>query len=436
MGTPRGLAWVLAANLALAVEYSMLMPTGWQYIAQMGGSEFFYGATIAAYPIGRIVFMVPFGAWSDRRGFFNPFRAANAIGLCGGLVYGLASALGSKWYAMLGRFLGGCGATLPLSAWAARSYPPQKRVQIEAMQKAAQLIGVALGPVLNAVFLHVDVSAGPLRLNSLTCAGYFPAFMSCVLLVGFMYGVEEPPAEEAPPVPVRRSEPLRRLASTGAWACIVNAFHTNVQISAIDTIIAPLTAKHFGWTVLQNSMLFAALAVISVAGAVAGVVATKRGLKARRLIEGGLLLNFAGLAALCVSLRGAPEDLDMRALMAAGTVSIWATLIYTGANGGLYQQACGNSQGLLGALYTMAFAGGRPVGSLLAGALLGGSPLPMCCSLPACVGVAIAAQFSLGRRLQHTEDEAILAHSLREQGGAARLASVAECEGEAVQGAA
>jgi len=425
MATPRGLAWILFANLAIAVDYSMIMPTGWQYVASLGGSELFYGATIAAFPIGRIVFMMPIGAWSDRKGFFSPFRVANAIGLLGGVVYGLSSALGSKWFAMLGRFLGGCGATLPLSAWAARSYPPQKRVQIESYQKAAQLIGVALGPALNAMFVKLDIKLGILELNPLTCAGYFPALLSLVMLLGFMYGVDEPPSVEAPLVPGSRVEPLRRLSASGAWCLIFNAFHTNVQISAIDTIVAPLTARHLGWSLLQNSALFAGLALISFAGAVGGIIATKRGLKALTLVKIGLLLNMVSATLISISLRNAPDVLDMSFVMAAGVFGTWATLLYTGANGGLYQQACGDSQGFLGALYTMAFASGRPLGALVGGALLDENPLPLCITLPGLVVLALVLQFVSSRRLQQAEDQAILAHDMRQQGGNSNLA----CEG-------
>jgi len=412
---PRGLAWILFANLAIAIDYSMIMPTGFQYIDSMNGSEFFYGATTAAFPIGRIVFLLPFGAWSDRGSFRGPFAAGNAIGMMGGLVYGMASVLGSRWFAMLGRFLGGCGATLPLSAWAARSYPPQKRVQIESMQKAAQLIGVAMGPAVNAAFYRLHLNVGPFKLNPWTMAGYFPALMSFVMLLGFWLFVEEPPPQEQPAVPARRSEPLRRLTATGAWCCIFNAFHTNLQVSAIDTIMAPLTAKHLGWKILANSALFAVLAVISFLGAIIGIVANKRGIKSLNIIFFGLTLNVLTVSWACVLLRNAPESVNMYLLLVVGAVTIWAILLYTGSNGGLYQHACGDSQGLLGALYTVAFAGGRPVGAMFGGALLDGNRTALCSILPTCAVAALLLQLKSRGRLQRAEDEALMCHRLNEQ---------------------
>jgi len=413
---PRGLAWILFANLAIAIDYSMIMPTGWEYIDSMpGGSKFFYGAVTAAFPIGRIVFMMPFGAWSDRRNFAGPFAVANAIGLMGGLVYGMASVLGSRWYAMLGRFLGGCGATLPLSAWAARSYPPEKRVRIESLQKAAQLIGVAVGPAVNAVFYKLDWNPGPFQLNKLTVAGYFPALMSLVMLLGFWFGVEEPLQQERPAVPSRRSEPVRRLTTTGAWCCIFNAFHTNVQISGIDTIMAPLNNQKLGWTLLENSALFAVLAVISFFGAVIGILADKRGVKAMNIIFFGLTLNVLSVSLACMLLWHAPDQVNMHSVLVVGSFTIWAILLYTGANGGVYQQVCGDSQGLLGAIYTIAFAGGRPLGAMLGGGLLEGKTTAFCAVLPTCAAAALLLQFQLRGRLQRAEEDALMPNPPNEQ---------------------
>jgi len=412
---PRGLAWILFANLAIAIDYSMIMPTGWQYIDDMDGSKLFYGATTAAFPIGRIVFLLPFGAWSDRHNFAGPFAAASIIGMMGGLVYGMASVLGSRWFAMLGRFLGGCGATLPLSAWAARSYPPEKRVQIESLQKAAQLIGVSLGPAVNAVFYKLDWRPGPFRLNALTMAGYFPAIMSFVLLLGFRFGVEEPPRQERPVVPPRRSEPLRRLTTTGAWCCIFNAFHTNVQVSAVDTILAPLNVQHLHWSLLGNSVLFAVLAVISFIGAVIGILANKRGIKPMNIILFGLTLNVLSVSWVCWLLRNAPEQVNMHVLLVVSTLTIWAIMLYTGSNGGVYQQTCGDSQGLLGAIYTIAFAGGRPLGAMLGGGLLEGNTAAFCSVLPTCAAVALLLQFQFRGRLQRAEDDALMSRQLNEQ---------------------
>eukprot|EP00927_Polykrikos_kofoidii_P071967 TRINITY_DN68144_c0_g1_i1.p1 TRINITY_DN68144_c0_g1~~TRINITY_DN68144_c0_g1_i1.p1 ORF type:complete len:430 (+),score=50.91 TRINITY_DN68144_c0_g1_i1:65-1354(+) len=407
---PRGLGWILFANMAIAIDYSMIMSTGWEFVDSLGGSKLFYGATIAAFPVGRILLMMPIGSWSDRSGFFFPFCTANATGVLGGLVYGLAPALGSKWFLILGRFLGGCGATLPMSAWAARSYPPQKRVQIESLQKALQLVGVTLGPAMNAIFFKLDVKVGFLTLNPLTCAGFFPAFMSFSMLVGFMLYVSEPPARVSPLEPTTAAEPFRRLTTTGAWVLIFNAFQSNFQISAIDVILAPLAAQHLGWNLLQNSGLFAGLAGISFIGAVTSMIATKRGMKAMSLVKYGLIINLVSSTMLGFALANAPDNLHMLSLIVGTILGCWSMLVYSGPNGGLFQQACGDLQGVLGAYYSMAYACGRPVGAMVGSALLNHTPLPMCLSAPLVVILNFVWLHMVQRRLQHAEDQAFSEH--------------------------
>lgn len=400
----KGLGWILAANAVLCIDYSLIMPTGFQYVADLGGSSFFYGATIAAFPIGRICLLMPIGNWSDRAGFRLPFLVGNIAGIAGGLCYGSASSLGSKWYAMLGRFLGGCGATAPLSAWAARTYPPEKRVQIESMQKAAQLVGVIIGPSLNALFINVDYHNGFLHLNPSTLAGYLPAMMSAVLLIGLLFRVVEPPPISTALVTM---SPVHILRRTGAWACLFLGFNLNLFISAMDTIVSPLNSRLLGWTLLENSMVFAALAIVSVVGAVVGIIAGKYEVKPIRILMAGSSINLIAVGFMATALWNAPSTVLIPMLYSAVAVGVVCMLAMAGPAGGLYQQACGNSQGVLGAAYSISFALGRPAGSLLGGYLLNNNAVPLCISLVVGSCLALGFQFLVRHRIQNAEDEAM-----------------------------
>merc|ERR1719329_1897378 len=65
-----------------------------------------------------------------------------------------------------------------------------------------------------------------------------------------------------------------------------------------------------------------------------------------------------------------------------GALQCISIMFYTGPTGGLYQQACGKKQGLLGGLYLMFFAAGRPCGSMLGATLLNGTPEYLVISTP------------------------------------------------------
>lgn len=406
MSTTPGLPCVLMMNAVAAIDYSLIMPTGWQYISELGGSEMFYGITIAAYPIGRLCVLLPMGAWSDVRPFRAPFCTACIFGCIGGCIYGLAAPCQNRWLALIGRFLNGCGATAPTSAWAARAYPPSKRVQIESLQKSAQLIGVMLGPALNVFFTQLDLKAGFLEINPRTCAGYAPAFFNILLLIGFLRYVGEPPRSTERTS--ADSSPLRQLGQSGSWVCLVIAVHSNLQITAVDVIVSPMTSQHLGFNLLQNSFLFAGMAILALIGAVLGIVADKKGVGPLKIMLAGALLNLVSTCFICLSLLKAPDVLPMEIFMPAAACMIIAILIYGGPTGGVYQQACGNAQGLLGAIYTMAYASGRPIGAILAGGLLAGDVLPFCCVSILLVCSSVGLQCLMWERLDRTTRRALL----------------------------
>lgn len=380
----------------------MLMPTGFEYIEEMNGSDFFYGATIAAFPTGRICFLMLFGYWSDRRGFRTPFCVANILAIVGMILYGIASSCHSKWFALVGRFIAGTGATHPLSAWAAEVYPPEKRLRIETLQKSCALLGVIIGPALNACVVNMNWQFGFIDLNPRTCAGYVPAVLYLILLFGFLLGVDEPRERQA-----RVSAPWSRMVNSGVWVCLFIVLQINLQVAALDTILAPLASKLLEWGLLANSAMFAVLALISLLGAVFGILAEKAGVKIVRLILYGQIANTVLVTIFSGLLWRGRYEMNIEAVMAISSVNMFSIMMYIGATGALFQHACSGAQGLLGGLFNIAFASGRPIGALVAGAFLDGHPVPLCVSVVCGVAISLCLHILLYRRLQCTEEAAM-----------------------------
>jgi MFS family permease len=407
---PRGLGWILFGNLIIAVDYSMIMPTGWEYIENMGGSEFFYGLVVAAFPIGRVLCLLQVGAWSDRVGFRVPFACCFVLGLVGSVIYGLASSFGHCWIALLGRFVAGCGASQPLGAWAARAYPPEKRAQVQSMASGANLFGVVFGPAMNVAVASLNVKWGPVEVNPQTCAGYIPALLNLVCLIGFLVKVQEPPAEDAAQVTwARQWEQSKYMFSTGAWVLLLVALQANFQMACIDTVLAELTAKFLHWNLYENSAMFAIVAVIAFVGAVVAIVTTAGGKCPLRLIMAGLILNVILATSLMMTMRQAPDSVVMPAFLTLVGINTFSILLYNGPISGLYQQACGSAQGLLGGVFAMSFALGRPIGSILGGDLLDGHPLPTLVAMPTMVLVSFLLLSLVQRRLQRAHETAVAA---------------------------
>merc|ERR1719329_1443654 len=90
-----------------------------------------------------------------------------------------------------------------------------------------------------------------------------------------------------------------------------------------------------------------------------------------------------------------------------GAAQCIAIMFYTGPTGGLYQQACGKRQGLLGGLYLMFFAGGRPCGAMLGSTLLQGNTTAMVVLTPVPILLCLFLHLSVYRRLNETDEKAL-----------------------------
>lgn len=409
---PKGFLWIMLTNLVISVNYSMLMVTGADYVKLLGQSNIFYGFVVAAFPIGRIFVLMPMGYWSDKGTFRLPFAICNTLAIVGGFMYGLASYAESPNLALAGRFVGGAGATQPVGAWAARAYPPEQRAKMESMQKSMNLMGVIVGPSLNAIVSELNAEIGPFYLNAQTAAGYFPAILSAIMLLGCFFYVEEPPANEASVGDEDAHNPWRVLISSGAWVCLFLAFQTNLQLAAFDTVLAELNEEVLGWDVVANSACFGIIALLCFTGAVGSIIMLGRGSRCTVIIALGLALNMCVSVPGMWAVRNAPEHVpSMTLFLVMGGLQCIAILFYTGPTGGLYQQACGKSQGLLGGVYLMFFAAGRPCGSMLGGVLLNGDPMALVITVPASIVVCSALHFAVWKRLQRTDDLAL--HALK-----------------------
>jgi len=180
-----------------------------------------------------------------------------------------------------------------------------------------------------------------------------------------------------------------------------------LQLAAIDTVIAELDEKQLGWGIQLNSGVFAVIAVLCLVGAAASIILLNKGTKCTAVIAMGLIFN------LCVSIPGmyaikdAPEEACMWLFLLMGGMQCIAIMFYTGPTGGLYQQACGKKQGLLGGLYLMFFAAGRPCGSMLGATLLNGNPEYLVLSTPISIIVCGVLHLIAYKNLNITDQKAL-----------------------------
>jgi len=304
--TKRNLLLVSVTSATTAMEYGLLMPTFKEYLLDElhvpPNQTIWLGLTISIFSVARTIAFPLVGIWADRRGFREPYVVCCLIGCVGGATYGLAGKVlgGQLWMAILGRFISGTGAariTLA-SAYIAKTVAPQGRVAWLSAVSGVQLLGNLIGPALNAAFIPLKVSAGPIELNERTVAGYLPSLVNLALSVWLLLRFTEPPraqqtpllsetAAEATPADEegapQAGEPINAPAGAaegsvaerhrlifvqrGGWIVLLISFISGFEIAGLETVITPLT-EQYSWGTLYNSLLFAGIGLVAIVSVV------------------------------------------------------------------------------------------------------------------------------------------------------------------------
>ena len=92
--------------------YSMVMPTIWEFMREdlHNDSKPALGVLLSIYPAFQVAGFLVVGRWSDQRGFRAPYCCCQFIGICGGVLYGVAAKWHSTPVALSGRALLGVAA--------------------------------------------------------------------------------------------------------------------------------------------------------------------------------------------------------------------------------------------------------------------------------------------------------------------------------------
>ena len=171
---------------------------------------------------------------------------------------------------------------------------PQGRVAWLSAVSGVQLLGNLIGPALNAAFIPLKVSAGPLELNERTAAGYLPSLVNLALSVWLLLRFTEPPLAPQTPLLAETAgglegtdddgaslagEPINAPARAdegrvagrhrlifvqrGGWIVLLISFISGFEIAGLETVVTLLT-EQYSWGTLNNSLLFAGIGLVAI----------------------------------------------------------------------------------------------------------------------------------------------------------------------------
>lgn len=280
--------------VADAIEYGVLMPSLYLYLQEILGyaDTKVYGLVLAAFSAASLCAKPVLGAWCDRSSFRAVYVASIATAIAGNLMYAVAGHWHSLALALGGRVLSGvgCANTSLVYAYVARTLP--KRRLSGVMMKVGLVfpIGLVLGPCTNLITAHASFRVGSFAVTDTNAPGLLVALVLALLLCAIVLQVREPPpyaAELAHPAAASDKGRLldgarRSCAALGSELrrpsvalCFAVIFAFNLFINASEAVVVPVTQHAFGFSPLQNSLVYA-------------------GMAATMIVVTGLLIRFGG----------------------------------------------------------------------------------------------------------------------------------------------
>ncbi|EOD08120.1 hypothetical protein EMIHUDRAFT_217667 [Emiliania huxleyi CCMP1516] len=287
--TPPPARYDFAINLLMlisfmdATEYSVVMPSLWNYLNEVEPSDTRhglaneYGIVIASFSLASLLLKPLVGIWCDQRSFKEVYAVTLLAAAAGNALYAFAG-LGGSWLFMLaGRLLSGAGAAnSSLSfAYVSRTVEPSSRTGTMAKLSLAFPLGMVVGPAFNALLaqLHATLplpGGATLRVNPNNSPGLLMAALVLLQLVALLTLLPEPPPYTSDPAapPGRKCDAakgvLRELRSLPVLACFTATFTFNLTIATSEALVVPVTKAAFGFSALQNSFVYLAIAVLMI----------------------------------------------------------------------------------------------------------------------------------------------------------------------------
>eukprot|EP00931_Biecheleriopsis_adriatica_P088055 TRINITY_DN62444_c0_g1_i1.p1 TRINITY_DN62444_c0_g1~~TRINITY_DN62444_c0_g1_i1.p1 ORF type:complete len:444 (-),score=56.58 TRINITY_DN62444_c0_g1_i1:164-1495(-) len=301
-------ACVWSVALLSAVEQSVVAPSMWLYLRDLGGNQHVYSAALAAFLLGRVFALPCVGFWANYRDFGEVFRILVSLGLLASCLYSLSAWIVSPWTVVVGRGLLGVASAVSVAtaSFVALHTSKEERTKYLGINQILSNGMRVCGPGMNVIFVMLPTwdplrsgasSRGAALFGALTDPGWFLVLVHCLTLLVLAFAYQEPRSRVSSPGEKQRpslKEAAQHLWKSGGWVCWVMTFQNNFTNQTMLWALPILTDRTMGWGTLKNSYLFGSMAIMGlVAAGVVSCLATRK-LQDRYIILVNQLIAGAG----------------------------------------------------------------------------------------------------------------------------------------------
>ncbi|XP_033507328.2 major facilitator superfamily domain-containing protein 8 [Epinephelus lanceolatus] len=304
------------------IEYAVILPTIWKYLQILEAPPYFLGLGLSAFSLSGLITGPLFGLWSDRtKTTKSIILVSNLFEIAGNFMYFIGY---SKWLLLCSRLVAGVGAGAGSSIFGflTRCTRPEERAGIFAAIMACRQAGLLVGPAFNLFLRLCDFKLGPFAVNKYTSPGIF----MCLLWLLLQFVVlatywDVPPIsseggavmvemkreeDDGEKVPLMRSDeeqvhtyravspdqsetsascemhpergassisnPFKSFSASREFlreevvVLLTAQFITLFNQTALETMVTPLTQRHFSFGELGNSLMYSLCGVEVILG--------------------------------------------------------------------------------------------------------------------------------------------------------------------------
>eukprot|EP00698_Gefionella_okellyi_P020091 TRINITY_DN6269_c0_g1_i2.p1 TRINITY_DN6269_c0_g1~~TRINITY_DN6269_c0_g1_i2.p1 ORF type:complete len:395 (-),score=56.69 TRINITY_DN6269_c0_g1_i2:151-1335(-) len=375
-----GLIGVMLIGLIDNFSWGIIMPSMWQYMESLGGTEPEFGIVMGLFSAAQLVGLPLVGYWGDKRTIKEAMLGTLAIGIVGQLLYCMAQPTQFKWLILMGRLLAGCSAA---NASLTGSYvqavvSEEDRTGWMGKIQGVASVGLITGPAINIALAHIDFSIGSAKFDIYTLPGYAMAFFLMVMFIYFALFFHEPPHVQHPkddynPRTVYLKNFWKFTVQQAIGVSFVLGFVGNFLMALLETIVTPITTEMYHWDPFKNSVFFAALAFESIIIVVLVIFLASKRMADRTLITTGMV--FLGIALTFMTIMWGQQYIPVWSFC-VGAAVLFLGMPILGVTGTSFfskqiEVAVGSGrQGVFLGLFMVAGAFGRILGPVFGGSAL------------------------------------------------------------------
>ncbi|CAF1197478.1 unnamed protein product [Rotaria sordida] len=262
------------------VEYAVILPTAFDYVKTMTKINVYVGLILSSYSISGSIAGVIMGKISDVTGKVKILILISSIfEICGNILYFVTNHI---HIVLLGRFIAGVGlgAVPPILADVAHRTTEKDRTKAISIILGCRQVGLLIGPCFTLIVRMMNFHIGSIHVHNYNGPGFLMVSIWSILHIvcWFCFYDRTPSTTIGPSASndspkhkyTRSDQPLKQEHKKLSYKIYFNqymriemfvlfcvTFIAYFNQTALETIVAAFTKKHFSWDTFDTSILFA-----------------------------------------------------------------------------------------------------------------------------------------------------------------------------------